>query len=61
MLAFSPIGRTNDQWKADSGACYEKVGFKPDELDRPLNERFPAFTKCMSERRWRVVVEPVKK
>jgi hypothetical protein len=53
-------GRTNDQWKADYGACYEKVGFKPDELHLPLNDRLPAFTKCMSERGWRVVVEPVK-
>jgi hypothetical protein len=51
-------GRTDEQRKVDYGACYEKAGFKPDELHLPLNERFPAFIKCMSERGWRVVVVP---
>ncbi len=52
-------GRTDQQWKADNGACYEKAGFKPG-TNLPLNEGFPAFTKCMSERGWRVV-EPIKR
>ena len=54
-------GRTDEQWKADYGACYEKAGFKPDETNLPLNKGFPAFTKCMSERGWKVVVEPIKR
>jgi hypothetical protein len=52
--------RTDEQRKADYGACCEKAGFKPDETNLPLNEGFPAFTKCMSERGWRLVVEPIK-
>ena len=54
-------GRTDEQRKADHVACYERVGFKPDETNLPLNERFPAYTKCMSERGWRLVVEPIKR
>ncbi len=53
--------RTDEQWRADFGACYEKAGFKPDETNLPLNEGFPAFTKCMSERGWRLVLEPIKR
>ena len=53
-------GRTDEQWKADYGACYEKAGFKPG-TNLPLNEGFPAFTKCMSERGWGLVVEPIKR
>ena len=53
-------GRTDEQRKADYGACYEKVGFKPDGTHPPLNEGFPAIMKCMSERGWRLVVEPIK-
>ena len=48
--------RTDEQRKADYGACYEKAGFKPDGTHPPLNEGFAAITKCMSERGWRVVV-----
>ncbi len=51
--------RTDEQRKADYGACYEKAGFKPDGTHPPLNEGFAAITKCMSERGWRVVVEPI--
>jgi len=54
-------GRTDEQRKADYGACYEKAGFKPDGTHPPLNEGFPAIMKCMSERGWRQVVEPIKK
>ncbi len=53
-------GRTDEQWKADYGACYEKAGFKPG-TNLPLNEGFPAFTKCMSERGWGLVVEAIKR
>ena len=53
--------RTDEQRKADYGACYEKAGFKPDGTHPPLNEGFSAITKCMSEHGWRVVVEPIKK
>jgi len=55
------LGRTDEQWRADNGACYEKAGFKPDETNRPLNEGFPAYTKCMSERGWKLAVEPIKR
>ena len=54
-------GRTDEQWQADYRACRENVGFKPDELNLPLNERFPAFTKCITERGWRLVTEPIKR
>ena len=54
-------GRTDEQWRADYGACYEKAGFKPDETNLPLNEGLPAFTKCRSERSWNLVVEPIKR
>ena len=54
-------GRTEEQWKADYDACYEHAGFKPDETNLPLNEGFPAFTKCMTERGWRLIVEPIKR
>jgi hypothetical protein len=53
--------RADEQRKADYGACYEKAGFKPDGTHPPLNEGFPAITKCMSERGWRLVVEPIKR
>jgi hypothetical protein len=46
-------GRTDEQWKVDDGACREKAGVMPG-TNVPLNEGFPAFTKCMSERGWRV-------
>ena len=53
-------GRTDEQWRADYGACYERAGFKPDQTNLPLNGGFAAFTKCMSERGW-LVVEPIKR
>ena len=53
--------RTDEQRKADYGACYEKAGFKPDGTHPPLNEGYPAITKCMSERGWRLVLEPIKR
>jgi hypothetical protein len=53
-------GRTDEKWRADYGGCYERAGFKPDETNLPLNEGFPAFTKCMSEHGWRLGVEPIK-
>jgi len=53
--------RADEQRKADYHECYEKAGFKPGETNLPLKEGFPAFTKCMSERRWGLVVEPVKR
>ena len=53
--------RTDEQRKADYGACYEKAGFKPDGTHPPLNEGFAAITKCMSERGWRLVLEPIKR
>ena len=54
-------GRTDEQRKADYGACYEKAGFKPDGTHPPLNEGFPVITKCMEERGWRVRVESSKR
>ena len=47
--------RTDEQRKLDYDACYTQAGFKRDGTHPDLNTGFPAITRCMSERGWKVL------
>jgi hypothetical protein len=52
-------GRSDAEWKADYGGCYEKSGFRPDGTWAvSFNASMQALDDCMCERGWRSESSP---